>query len=130
MTSEGIWQIGLQEDSFQVYDSTSKFSALWKRSRESPSEAEEQPLGTLMWDSPLYAGIPLVNKEAALGLLQGRIVQDGNSKQRDEERVGRVGEKPWSHQRKQMQETDSTVWNLAGMPQPRGNIQIKRNGLI
>ena len=51
--------------------------------------------------------IPLVNKEATLGLLQGRIGQDGNSKQ-IEDRVGRVREMPCSCQRRQI------PWNLTG----------------
>ena len=44
--------------------------------------------------------IPLVNKESALGLLQGRIGQGGNSALIEEERVGGVKEMPCSHWRR------------------------------
>lgn len=67
--------------------------------------------------------IPLVNKEATLGLLLDRIGQDGNSKQ-IEERVGRVREMHVAA------EGDRHPGTLSVNHKSRGKAQTKRNGLI
>ena len=64
----------------------------------------------------------LVNKEAALGLLWYRIGQGRNSKEIEEERVGKVREKPCSRRRRQMPE-------LYPISHSDVAIQMNRNGL-
>lgn len=80
----------------------------------------------MLWESPLYAVNTLANKESALDLLQCRLGQGGNSKQK-QERVGRVKEKPCSLHKRQILDAGQ---NLTGRTQPCGKTQMNTNGLI
>lgn len=77
-------------------------------------------------NSPLYAVnvlLPLVNKETALAYGREKYSKAGNP------RRDRGGNKAGSGRYHEAAKGDR-CWKLTGKPQPSGDAQIKRNGLI